>query len=82
MLVYVLILVAVGTLDYILCYFLYHIISGMLKSKGKELPKIESGTATMIIVGVAMCFNMVVLHGVFPYFDITPESFYVSENLS
>lgn len=81
MLVYFIILIAVGMLDYILCCFLYRIIYGILKSKGKELPKIESGTATIISVCVAMCFNMVVIHGVFPYFDITPESFYVSENL-
>lgn len=80
MIVYFLVLVAVGMLDYILCYFLYQTVSVMLKGKGKELPKIESGRATITIVCVAMCFNMVVLHGVFPYFDITPESFHVSEN--
>lgn len=81
MLVYFFVLVAVGMFDYILCYLLYQTVSAMLKSKGKELPKIESGRATIIIVCVAMCLNMVVLRGVFPLFDITPESFHVSENL-
>lgn len=81
MLVYFFVLVAVGMFDYILCYLLYRTVSVMLKDKGMELPKIESGRATIIIVCVAMCFNMVVLHGLFPYFDITPESFHVSEHL-
>lgn len=81
MLVYFFVLVAVGMLDYILCYLLYQTVSVMLKGKGMELPKIESGRATIIIVSVAIFFNMVVLHGVFPLFDITPESFHVAENL-